>query len=143
MKKLRLLSAGAVTAAMLLETLPLYAAAAEGAVLRGGVDVPDAFAAGRDILVRGTVQSADKLTSVTAGIYDAQGKEICKASAKPGTESYELGRLEDEVHFDTLPVGDYVYRVTASTAAQELIELDSQSFSVWEAQPVEALGVQN
>ena len=143
MKKLRLLSAGAVTAAMLLETLPLYAAAAEGAVLRGGVDVPDAFAAGRDILVRGTVQSADKLTSVTAGIYDAQGKEICVAAAKPGTESYELGRLEDEVHFDTLPVGDYVYRVTASTAAQELIELDSQSFSVWEAQPVEALGVQN
>ncbi len=71
---------------------------------------------GDNFAIRGTVKANCTLSSVTGGIYYADGTPTKYVkTVKPGDSEYELkGAINDALAFGSLPLGNYVYRVTAT-----------------------------
>ena len=61
----------------------------------------------------GTITSAARLTSVSAGIYDGAGTCVTGATAKPNAKTFDVYQLDEDVLFSKTPVGSYTYRITA------------------------------
>ena len=75
---------------------------------------PTSLTVGDYFVVRGNVTSDSRLTNVTVGVYDSNGKQVIGASATPNKKTYSLSGLDWKVKFGKLSAGSYVYRVTAS-----------------------------
>ncbi|MBQ8515548.1 MAG: hypothetical protein IJ496_09135 [Ruminococcus sp.] len=99
--------------------------------LSSGTKVPSSLTEGYGVIVRGTVKSPDsKITALTAGVYDENGKRITGRTIYPGTNSYDLNKLDDYVLFSALEPGTYSYQVIAANADGNNHVLTSQSFTV-------------
>lgn len=94
-------------------------------------NIPDNLSLGTSFSVTGTLTSADSvISSVTVGVYSADGTMIIGASAQPMAKSYDLSSLAGQVSFDQLGVGSYYYRIDASNSEGTFNMIDKR-FSVY------------
>jgi len=94
-------------------------------------NVPGTLRAGQSYSIKGTITSATKLSSVTAGVYTSSSGGIKKTgrTVHPNKTSYNLKNVDAYVYFNQLPAGTYYYRVTASNSAGDIV-LINRSFTV-------------
>ncbi|MBR3629197.1 MAG: hypothetical protein IKN55_01830, partial [Oscillospiraceae bacterium] len=99
--------------------------------LTGGNNVPAALKVGQAVSVTGVVTSASSnITSLTAGIYDANGRMVSGKTVTPNARSYNLSQLDSAVKFTALPAGRYAYEVRATNAANSNKLLVTLAFTV-------------
>ena len=96
----------------------------------GGTSVPSSLSKGRGVSVRGTVNSSSNITSLTVGVYDANGKLVTGKTVSPNAKSYNLSSLDSSVRFDKLSAGSYTYKVIATNGGNSSTTLVNQSFTV-------------
>lgn len=101
-------------------------------MITGGTTIPATLAQGRPLNVFGTVTSGSSLISaLTVGVYDSNGRLVTGRTINPNARSYDLKKLDAYVSFNTLPVGNYTYAVTATNASRVNSVLTHQAFSVY------------
>lgn len=82
-----------------------------------GQTVPSTMSQGSSFSIRGTITSSEKITSITVGVYDTNGKMKIGKTVSPNTTSYNLKDLDTSIKFGSLAVGGYRYKVTAVTSS--------------------------
>lgn len=93
--------------------------------------IPDTLRKGGVVTVRGTVTSAGSdLVSVTAGVYSENGAFITGKTVNPGTKSYDLRKLDNDIAFNKLSDGTYVFAVIATNGSRTNSALMSKKFVV-------------
>lgn len=77
---------------------------------------PNVITLGRSFSIKGTISSASKLKSVTAGVYTSTSGGSMKIgkTVNPNVTSFSLSNLDADVKFGKLPAGVYYYRVSAT-----------------------------
>jgi len=99
----------------------------------GVTTVPSNISQGQAISVRGTViSSSSNITTLTCGVWDVNTtKWMTGASNVPvNAKSFDLSRVDAQVHFNSLPVGNYVFGVIATNGTKSNETLVSQKFTV-------------
>ncbi len=90
---------------------------------------PSTMKAGSAFTITGKITSETKLTSVTAAVYDTNGKQVIGKTVKPGAKTYDLANVDNSIKFGSLSAGVYKYKVTATNSAGETT-LVSKTFIV-------------
>ena len=72
---------------------------------------------GHSFSIRGTISSGEKLSSVTVGVYDTNGKMRIGKTVSPNVSSYDLRNVDTAIKFSALTAGGYRYKVIANTAS--------------------------
>lgn len=86
---------------------------------------------GEDYKVEGLVSSVNTITNVTASIIEGTTGNIkYKKSAVPNTNYYDIAKLDSALHFNQLPVGSYVFQVSAVDSGGGSVTLLNQLFLV-------------
>ena len=98
--------------------------------LTNGTAVPASISAGKGVSVKGTVSSSNTITSLTAGVYDTAGKIVTGKTVAPNAKTYDLHTLDNDILFNTLSAGSYVYKVIATDSVQQNKVLTEQKFTV-------------
>ncbi len=105
--------------------------ASDAIAVANGTEVPSSIAKGKCVTVKGTVASANSnLTSLTAGVYDAEGKLVTGKTVTPNAKTYNLKNLDNDIAFNKLTPGAYTYKIIATNAANADYVLVNQSFNV-------------
>lgn len=79
----------------------------------------EAMEYGTFFTLRGKITCPSLITSVTAGIYDADGTDMTSATANPDGTSFNIYQLDEDVLFSRTPAGSYTYRITATVGETE------------------------
>lgn len=88
--------------------------------------------------VSGTVSSVYPLEKVWGGVYYADGTATEQyTEASPGTSSYSLSAFDAVLGFGKLPVGEYVYRISAEDSRGFSRVVTESRFSVRSYEPAE------
>lgn len=87
------------------------------------------YALGSVFTISGAITSNYTITNVTAKVTTTSGTQKFVGSASPNKTSYSLYNLDSQMSFSKLPVGNYVYTVTA-TDAKGTKTLIKSNFSV-------------
>ena len=112
------------------EVLPEEYAPADFLSISGNDAIPNIIQ-GTPLAINGTVKSDfSKITVLTAGVYDATGKQVLGKTLSPNQVEFNLQSLNDDLPFETLQAGTYQYRVTASNATNQNYIVINQSFVV-------------
>ncbi|MBQ8296937.1 MAG: hypothetical protein IJX77_04060 [Ruminococcus sp.] len=99
--------------------------------ISSGTVVPEKVSRGRGVIVKGTVKSvSSEITELTVGVYNESGKILTGKTVNPNAKSYNLGKLDAFVLFDSLDDGTYYYKVIASNAGAADTVLTNQKFTV-------------
>lgn len=85
---------------------------------------------GSDFNIKGTVSSNVRINWVGVVLYDSIDKEIAQANAYPGSTSYNISDLNDQLDFSKLPVGKYKLLVHANNPNNDYTILYSEYFNV-------------
>ena len=80
-----------------------------------GQTIPGNMQQGSSFSIRGTVSSREKITSVTVGAYDTNGRMKIGKTAQTNAKAYNLKNLDTSIKFGSLPAGAYRYKVTVKT----------------------------
>ncbi len=98
---------------------------------------PTSIAKGKGFPLRGVVTSqSSKISNLTAGVFDGNGKMLTGRSFNPKAKSVDLRwYVNSYVKFSDLAEGTYTYKVIAKNAAGQKTLL-SESFAVTPAAPV-------
>lgn len=103
----------------------------EDALILSGGTVTTDMVMGTPMFVQGVITSSvSKLSSVTVGIFDADGVMVTGNTVTPDALVYDVAALDAFVTFDRLPAGSYEYRVIASNATYTDYVLANQYFRV-------------
>jgi len=97
-----------------------------------GVVAPTSITAGKPFTIGGTITSSQKITKVTAAVYNTSGTAEISASDTPtNTKTYSLknSTVDNNLTFSKLTAGVYTYKVTVTTSAGTTT-LVSQDFVV-------------
>ncbi len=93
--------------------------------------IPDTMRKGGVVTVKGTVTSAGTdLVSLTAGVYSESGAFITGKTVNPGAKSYDLRKLDNDISFNKLTDGVYVFAVIATNGSRTNSALMSKRFVV-------------
>ena len=112
------------------EVLPEEYAPADFLSISGNDAIPNIIQ-GTPLAINGTVKSDfSKITVLTAGVYDATGKQVLGKTLSPNQVEFNLQSLNDDLPFETLQAGTYHYRVTASNATHQDFTVIDQNFVV-------------
>ena len=112
------------------EVLPEEYAPADFLSISGNDAIPNIIQ-GTPLAINGTVKSDfSKITVLTAGVYDATGKQVLGKTLSPNQVEYDLQNLNDALPFENLQAGTYQYRVTASNATNQNYIVINQSFVI-------------
>ena len=112
------------------EVLPEEYAPADFLSISGNDAIPNIIQ-GTPLAINGTVKSDfSKITVLTAGVYDATGKQVLEKTLSPNQVEFNLQSLNDDLPFETLQAGTYHYRVTASNATHQDFTVIDQNFVV-------------
>ena len=94
---------------------------------------PGTLTAGNSYSFSGTVTSNYKITSVTVGVYDANGKAVQTKTASPNAYSYDINKLDSYIKFGSLSGSSggttYYFRVSA-TDTKQTKQLVNSKFTV-------------
>ena len=82
-----------------------------------GQTIPGNMRQGSSFSIRGTVSSSEKITSVTVGAYDTNGRMKIGKTAQTNANAYNLKNLDTSIKFGSLSAGAYRYKVTVTTAS--------------------------
>ena len=95
---------------------------------------PGTLTTGKTYSFSGTITSNYKITSVTVGIYDANGKAVQTKTANPNEYSYDIHDLDNYIRFGNLSGSSsgttYYFRVTATDTAGTTKQLINNKFTV-------------
>ena len=112
------------------ETMPEESLSSDALSISSNDAIPDIIQ-GTPLAINGTVKSDfSKITVLTAGVYDATGKQVLGKTLSPNQVEFNLQSLNDDLPFETLQAGTYHYRVTASNATHQDFTVINQSFVV-------------
>ncbi|MCR5718850.1 MAG: hypothetical protein K6F80_07440 [Oscillospiraceae bacterium] len=95
--------------------------------------VPSSLSVGAVFSVRGTVTStSSNITTLTCGVWDVNTQKWMTGanSVTVNAKTFDLSRVDSQVHFNSLPAGSYVFGVYASNATRSNVTLVSQRFTV-------------
>ena len=110
--------------------LPLVQTPADTFSITGGTSVSN-ISKGQCVTVRGIIHSGySNITSLTVGVFDEAGNFITGKTVSPYTDTYNLGRLDNDVSFNLLSAGSYYYRIVASNASCYDYVVVNQRFTV-------------
>lgn len=111
------------------------AAAADTLTLTDAPDIPASLGSGDSLNVTGIVTSADsELTMLAVGVYNADKEFVTGKTIAPNAKSYDISGLDEEVAFDSLEDGSYMFAVIASNATYTNQALLTCRFTVGDAQ---------
>jgi uncharacterized protein YjdB len=85
--------------------------------LSGAMTVPAVLVQGHGVTVTGTVSSNYTLTNVTARVTTATGAVVYTQTANPKSTRFDLHTWNNALAFSRLPVGVYLYQVTATDSS--------------------------
>lgn len=93
------------------------------------------MAVGASFSVKGKISSALPLTLVKAGVYSYDGsKAYYESTAAPNGLTFDLAEFDDDILFNKLTEGRYVYQVEATDSGGNTYELVSGTFQVGTSQ---------
>ncbi|MBP9988088.1 MAG: hypothetical protein KBT46_01180 [Ruminococcus sp.] len=127
MKKLLSLILAVVLA---LSSFGLFASAASSEIRISGYNYPCCISKGNTFSIYGTVSSDYKLTSVTVGIYNSNGTAVYTYKATPNSTSFSVGYADSAMCFSKLNIGNYAYKITATSTAKTNAVVLNKSFKV-------------
>ncbi len=97
----------------------------------GVVDLPSTIKEGRTFSVYGKVTSSTtKLTSVTAGIFNTNGKLITGRTSAASSKTYDISVLDKYIRFNDLSAGTYVFKIVASNGDEEDVTVYEKQFRI-------------
>ena len=105
---------------LLSETFEVVPAqAASDNLSASGLTSPTLLIKGRGYALKGIVSSqTSKITNLTAGVFDSDGKLLTGRSFNPKAKSVDLRwYIDSHVKFGALPIGTYTYKVVATNDA--------------------------
>ena len=115
--------------------------------LSGAFTMPDVISQGSDVTVAGAVKSeTSALSALTVGVYDNTGSFKTGAVYNPNTDFVDIAALDNQIKFDTLTPGTYIFAVIASNGSANDQVLMNKQFTVREnaADPnVDSIGISN
>jgi len=82
-----------------------------------GENQPSSINIGGSFYIKGKIKSNTNISSVRISVIDSSGKTKLSASAKPGSRSYNLRKLDPKVKFGKLKAGKYRYVVRAKAGS--------------------------
>ena len=83
-----------------------------------GYNTPPALAVGKSFSIKGTVSSNYNITSLTVGIYNANGSAVSTKTVSPNAKSYSLTKVDNYIKFGAAKAGTNYYKVKATDAKQ-------------------------
>ncbi len=79
-----------------------------------GYNVPSTLALGKSFSIKGTVKSNYKITSLTVGIYNANGGAVSTKTVSPNATSYSIANVDKYIIFGKAGAGTNYYKITAT-----------------------------
>lgn len=79
-----------------------------------GASTPGTLEQGKGFTCKGTISSNYKITKVTVGIWDQNGKQVTATSRTPNSYSYNINSLDGDVHFSYAKPGKNQYKIIAT-----------------------------
>lgn len=98
-----------------------------------GANYPETLAAGKSFSLYGTVSSNYKISWVRVGVYKPDGSLAISETAKPGTNTFSIASVDDNIRFGSLSAGRYSYCVEAADTSGVYKRLLVQPFTVGSA----------
>ena len=96
-----------------------------------GKYAPGTYTVGRSYSINGTITSNYNITSVTVGVYKADGTATSYVkSAAPNAKSYNIKSLDSAIKFGALAAGSYKFKVVAKDASGVSKTLVNNAFTV-------------
>lgn len=100
------------------EVKKIYSSATSDELSIIGYNYPTTIKKGGVFSITGIVSSgSSNITSLTVGVYDSAGKLKTGKTVSPNTTSYNIANVDDYITFNTLDVGTYKYKITATNSA--------------------------
>ena len=94
---------------------------------------PGSLTVGKSYSINGKITSTYKLTSVTIGVYKADGSATAQVkTVKPNATDYDINNVNNSIKFGALSVGTYSFKVIATDAQGFTKTLVNNSFKVLE-----------
>ena len=92
---------------------------------------------GKNFGIHGVINSANPLTRVWGGVFNADGSPTAQYSEDaPGTTSYDLYSVFDsQIIFGDLPIGSYIYSISATDSRGATVEVIRSAFTVVNTMP--------
>lgn len=81
-----------------------------------GQNSPGTITQGNSFSISGTISSGATLTNVTVGCYDVNGTMKIGKSVNPGSTSYNIQNIDNDIVFGNLAPGVYCYKVMATNS---------------------------
>lgn len=100
-----------------------------------GLNKPGTLYKGDSFGLKGTIKSDEGINTVSGYILDAEGKVVMevKDTIKNGSYNINKGKVNKDLIFGKLAIGEYIYRVTVSGAGIEEQTLIDSPFKVIKA----------
>ncbi len=99
--------------------------------LTGISDIQGSIKLGAAYNVTGTLTSeSSNLTSVTVGVFDSANKLVTGKTVAVNAKTFDIKTLDNDVAFNKLALGEYVFHVIASNASKTNEYLYTSRFSV-------------
>ncbi len=99
--------------------------------LTGIADIQGNLKYGVAVNVTGTLTSeTSNLTSVTVGVFDTANKLVTGKTVAVNAKTFDLKTLDNDVAFNKLAVGDYVFHIIASNGTKTNEYLYTSRFSI-------------
>ena len=96
-----------------------------------GKYAPGTYTVGSSYSINGTITSNYNITSVTVGVYKADGTATSYVkSAAPNAKSYNIKSLDSAIKFGALAAGSYKFKVVAKDASGVSKTLVNNAFTV-------------
>lgn len=91
---------------------------------------PVSLKAKHNFTVRGVVQSNEKMSSLTVGVFTASGVRKTGRTVCPKAKSYNIYQLRKYINFSVLKKGVYFYRIICSTSTVKNKVILNKKFTV-------------
>ena len=98
-----------------------------------GHEYPGKIELGKSFSVCGTVRSTDTpIKSVTVRILNSAGAAVISETVSPNSLTYNIGKIDSRVKFNTLAAGSYIYEIKAVNGSGSF-KLVSAPFTVFDS----------
>lgn len=85
---------------------------------------PTSLNEGDSFNIKGTVASNYSISSITVGLYNANGAVMSSKTVNPNAKSYSLASLSAYIRFNTLKAGTNYYKISATDAKKTAVLLN-------------------